>query len=111
MAHPKHTINGNCFIVLRHTYRNHREELHDYENEFGSIHTFENYLHWSPEKARAIGLNPDLDDRHYNPRISNIKLSIRLDGKETPLSDIDQLAAFLDSHPTVADRLQYKAKQ
>jgi hypothetical protein len=104
------TINGDCFILLRHTYRNHLEEFHDYTEEIGSVPSFKNTMHWHPEMAEALGLEGDYrDKRHFNPRISNVRLAIRFEGKEIPLQNIDQLTAFLDSHPAAADALQYKA--
>jgi hypothetical protein len=111
MRKTQTTINGDCFILLKHTYRNHLDEFRDHMQEINSVHAFKNTMQWHPEMAEALGFEGDyLDKRHFNARISNVKLAIRFEGKDTPLKDIDQLTAFLDSHPKAADALQYKAR-
>jgi hypothetical protein len=89
-------------------YRNHLDELHDYTDYIGYVHQFQAPLHWAPEKAEALGQPGDYHDkRHFNPRVSNVRLSIMVGGAETTLKNIDELACFRDSDPATARKLGY----
>lgn len=43
-----------CKIVVRYTYRDHREELKDNTEQFVSFPDFRNYWRWQPERTKAI---------------------------------------------------------
>jgi hypothetical protein len=97
-----------CKILLRYTYRNHRNDLTNNEEEFISMHNFDNYLRWQPERAMAIGqLNAD-DETIKNCRSQNVKLSLSVNGQEITFGNYEQFIKYLTDHPRIAKRLQYR---
>lgn len=95
-----------CKIVVRYTYRNHRDEFKDYKEEFVSFLDFRNYWRWQPERAKAIN-----GEKVENSRTSNAKLSLYFQDDEHTdeiyFSKITEFTDFLKRSPLLAKAIRY----
>jgi hypothetical protein len=97
---------GECKIVVRYTYRNHRDEFKDYKEEFVSFLDFRNYWRWQPERAKAIN-----GEQIENSRTSNARLYLYVqDDEHTDEIYFNKIADFTDylkRNPMLAKAIQY----
>lgn len=95
-----------CKIVVRYTFRNHRDEFNHYKEEFVSFLDFRNYWRWQPERAKAIN-----GEQVENTRTSNTKLSLYFQDDEHTdeiyFNKITEFTDYLKRNPLLAKAIQY----
>ena len=97
-----------CKIILRFTYRNQLNELHDYHDEFESVHDFRKYFQCEPLRAMAIDYIPAEENKLKDSRSSNVRLSIKVDNQEIPFSNAHDFEYYLKKNAEVASVLQFQ---
>ena len=95
-----------CKIIVRFTYRNHKDKLRDYTEEFVSFPDFRNYWRWQPERAKLLD-----GETVENARTSNVRLSLYVQDNEhtdeLPFATVSELLDYLKQNWELAKAIQY----
>lgn len=95
-----------CKIVVRFTYRNHRDEENDYTEEFVSFPDFGNYWRWQPERAKVLN-----GETVENARTLNVRLSLFFQDEEHTdeigFNNVTELTNYLKKNPPMTKVIQY----
>lgn len=95
-----------CKIIVRYTYRNHREEEKEFMEAFVSFLDFRNYWRWQPERAKAVN-----GETVENARTTNARLSLFFEDDEHVdeifFHNVTEFTDYLKKNADLAKAIQY----